>query len=101
MCAGIATLIVLDIDTPTYGWVLIFILVGVGRGLILMSLYFAIQAMAEERNVAYAVSMYTFSRSLRIRIGVAIGGAVFQYMLQSHLSATRCFARCRGLRNGF
>ncbi|KAF9629102.1 hypothetical protein BFW01_g10305 [Lasiodiplodia theobromae] len=88
-CAENDTLIVLDVDTPTCGWEMIFILVGVGRGLILMSLNFAIQAIAEERNAAYVVSMYTFFRSLKMSIGVAISGAVFQNMfqnmLQSHL----------------
>ncbi|KAB2570574.1 Efflux pump FUS6 [Lasiodiplodia theobromae] len=85
-CAGTGTLILLDPDIPTYGWVLIFILVGIGHGLILMSLNFAIQAMAETRNVAYAAAMYTFFRTFGMSIGVAIGGAVFQNMLQVHLA---------------
>lgn len=85
---------------PLYGWVIIFIHVGVSRGLIHMSLNFAIQAMAEERNVAYSVSMYAFFRSLEMDIGVAISGAVSQIM-QLHLSATERFTRCRGLRCGF
>lgn len=84
--AGTGTLILLDADIPTYGWVLIFILVGIGHGLILMSLNFAIQAMAETRNVAYAAAMYTFFRTFGMSIGVAIGGAVFQNMLQVHLA---------------
>lgn len=65
---------------------MIFVLVGIGHGLILMSLNFAIQAMAEARNVAYADAMYTFFRTFGMSVGVAIGGTVFQNMLQVYLA---------------
>ncbi|MCJ1403034.1 hypothetical protein MMC11_006256 [Xylographa trunciseda] len=82
---GTGLLILLDVSIQTYAWVLIFVVVGFGHGLILMSLNFSIQAMADTQNVAYAAAMYTFSRTLGMCIGVAVGGAVFQNQLQTHL----------------
>ena len=78
-------LILLDIHIKTYAWVLIFVVVGFGHGLILMSLNFSIQAVADTRNVAYAAAMYTFARTFGMCIGVAVEGAVFQNGLQKHL----------------
>ncbi|KAF2144354.1 uncharacterized protein K452DRAFT_295815 [Aplosporella prunicola CBS 121167] len=84
-CLGTGLLILLDNETKTYAWILIFIVVGLGHGLIIMSLNIAIQAMAETQDVAYAAAMYLFLRTLGMSIGVAIGGAVFQNMLSKHL----------------
>ena len=82
-------LILLGTDTQTYAWVLIFLVVGLGRGLVLMSLNFSIQAMADVKDVAYAAAMYTFQRTFGMCIGVAVGGAVFQNQLRTHLSNLR------------
>jgi len=80
-----ALLIILSAKTPTYGWALLFIPIGLGHGLVLMSLNFGIQAMARERDGAYAAAMYTFLRTFGMCLGVAIGGTVFQNMLRTHL----------------
>ncbi|KAJ5239516.1 Efflux pump [Penicillium chermesinum] len=53
----------------------------------LCSLGYAIQTAAEEKDVAYAASMYTFSRSFGQSIGVAIGGAIFQAQFAIKLKA--------------
>lgn len=83
--AGTGLLILLDADIKAYGWALIFVFVGVGHGLVVMSLNIAIQAMAETRHVAYAAAMYIFTRTLGMCLGVAIGGTVFQNRLSKHL----------------
>lgn len=83
--AGTALLILLGVDTRVYTWVLVFIVVGLGHGLILMSLNFSVQAMADTQNVAYAAAMYTFTRTFGMCIGVAIGGTVFQNELRKQL----------------
>ncbi len=83
--AGTGLLILLDVDIRVYAWVLIFIVVGLGHGLILMSLNFSVQAMADTRDVAYAAAMYTFTRTFGMCIGVAVGGTVFQNELRKHL----------------
>jgi hypothetical protein len=82
-----ALLIILSVKTPTYGWILIFVPLGLGHGLVLMSLNFGIQAMARERDSAYAAAMYTFLRTFGMCLGVAIGGTVFQNRLRAHLKS--------------
>ena len=81
--AGTGLLILINVDIRTYAWVLIFVVVGFGHGLILMSLNFSVQAMADAQNVAYAAAMYTFTRTFGMCLGVAVGGAVFQNELKN------------------
>ena len=70
-------------------WVPIFVAVGLGHGIVLMSLNFAVQAMAETKNVAYAAALYTFARTFGMAIGVAIGGAIFQNELGRRLGRAK------------
>ncbi|KAI1125316.1 MFS general substrate transporter [Nemania abortiva] len=55
--------------------------ISVGHGLLVLSLNIATQAIASTRDVAYAVSMFTFIRQFGICLGVAIGGTVFENVL--------------------
>lgn len=55
--------------------------ISVGHGLLVISLNIATQAIASIRDVAYAVSMFTFVRQFGICLGVAIGGTVFENVL--------------------
>ncbi|KAI0474818.1 MFS general substrate transporter [Xylaria cf. heliscus] len=55
--------------------------ISVGHGLLVISLNVATQAIAPIRDVAYAVSMFTFVRQFGICLGVAIGGTVFENVL--------------------
>jgi MFS family permease len=80
-----AIMIALDASTPTYGWVLLFVPLGVGHGLLLISLNFSIQALAKERDGAYAAGMYTFARTFGMCLGVSIGGTVLHNTLLRHL----------------
>ncbi|KAL9042005.1 MAG: hypothetical protein Q9180_000901 [Flavoplaca navasiana] len=82
---GTGLLILLSVDTRVFTWVVIFLVVGLGHGLILMSLNFSVQAMAHTQNVAYAAAMYTFTRTFGMCIGVAVGGTVFQNELKKQL----------------
>jgi hypothetical protein len=79
-------LILLDVDTGTGAWAAIFVFVGLGHGLLLNSLNFTVQANARTHDVAYAAAMYAFLRSIGMAIGVALGGAVFQNMMQRELA---------------
>jgi hypothetical protein len=78
-------LVLLDTDTKTYAWVLIFITVGCGHGFILISLNYCTQVLAESQDVGYAAVTYTFLRTFGLCIGVAFGGTVFQNTLETHL----------------
>ncbi|KAI1074260.1 MFS general substrate transporter [Whalleya microplaca] len=55
--------------------------ISVGHGLIVLSLSIATQAIAPTRDIAYAVSMFTFVRQFGICLGVAVGGTVFDNIL--------------------
>ncbi|KAI1814010.1 MFS general substrate transporter [Poronia punctata] len=55
--------------------------ISVGHGLLVLSLSIATQAIASTRDIAYAVSMFTFLRQFGICLGVAIGGTVFENVL--------------------
>ncbi|RAL02561.1 MFS general substrate transporter [Aspergillus ibericus CBS 121593] len=59
-------------------WVFIFLTLGVGQGLSLTSLNFAVQALARDNRDASAAGMYTFMRSLGMCIAVAMGGTFFE-----------------------
>lgn len=83
--ASTGLLILLDVDIRVYAWVFVFVFSGLGHGLILTSLNFSVQAMADTPNVAYAAAMYTFTRTFGMCIGVAVGGAVFQNELKKQL----------------
>lgn len=75
---GMGLLYLLDPPTSIPKWLFLNLVPGFGLGLLYNSLSYATQAAAEERDSAYAASMYTFSRCLGQSIGVAVGGAVFQ-----------------------
>jgi hypothetical protein len=78
-------MILLDVDTHNYGWILILITTGIGYGLLLMSLNYSIQVWADSKEVAHAAVMYTFLRACGICLGVTLGGTVFQNQLIAHL----------------
>ncbi|KAI1416671.1 MFS general substrate transporter [Hypoxylon sp. FL1857] len=55
--------------------------ISFGHGFIVLSLSIATQAISSTRDVAYAVSMFTFVRQFGICLGVAVGGTVFDNVL--------------------
>jgi hypothetical protein len=57
-------LILLNTDIKNYAWILILITAGIGYGLLLMSLNYCIQVMADSKDVSHAAVMFTFLRSL-------------------------------------
>jgi MFS family permease len=78
-------LIILDSDTPIQHWIPIFVLVGLGHGMIIMALITCVQAAAPPGHVAEAAAAYMFLRSFGMCCGVALGGTVFQNTLNTHL----------------
>jgi hypothetical protein len=54
------------------------ILEGIGVGILFPTLQLACQAPQSKRDVAMAVAIFTFVRSLGEALGVAIGGVIFQ-----------------------
>jgi MFS family permease len=75
---GMGLLYLLTPRTTIPEWLFLNLVAGLGLGMLFSSLGYGTQAAAEEKDVAFAASMYTFSRSFGQSIGVAIGGAIFQ-----------------------
>ncbi|KAF2195932.1 MFS general substrate transporter [Zopfia rhizophila CBS 207.26] len=86
---GTGLLILLDQDSPVVAWVLIFLILGIGQGLLLSAHNFAVQAIASTEDVAYATTLFSFMRGVGLCVGVAIGGAVFQNHLRTALVSAR------------
>ena len=70
---GSGLLILLDQSAATSTEICILIVVGLGQGLVLTSISSGIQAISDSKDVAYAVAMYAFMRTLGLALGVAIG----------------------------
>lgn len=81
---ALGLLILLDVDTPTFAWVLLFITAGLGQGVLFIAHSIASQAACDQKDAAHAMAMYSFSRSLGLCFGVALGGAIFQNFLRGH-----------------
>ncbi|KAL2201510.1 major facilitator superfamily domain-containing protein [Corynascus similis CBS 632.67] len=82
---GCGLLVLLDADTKTPVWVFIFVVFGIGHGMILTSISVGIQAMSHSEDAGRAAAMYAFMRSLGMSIGVAVGGTVFQNVMSNKL----------------
>jgi hypothetical protein len=72
-------------NIKTAEWVGIFIVFGLGNGIVLTSVNFAIQSIANAEDCARAASMYAFFRTLGMTLGIAVGGTVFQNMMSDKL----------------
>jgi predicted MFS family arabinose efflux permease len=84
---GAGLLILLNQKTPTAAWTIIFLVIGVGQGLLLSAHNFAVQTIAGANDAAYATALFAFMRGVGLCLGVAIGGMVFQNQLQTSLDA--------------
>ena len=82
---GSGLLILLDQNTPPIAWIFIFLIIGVGQGLLLSAHNFAVQATAGVKDAAYAAALFAFMRGVGLCLGVAIGGMIFQNQLQKSL----------------
>lgn len=80
-------LFLLNQTTPTYCWILIFLVLGIGHGIMIMSLNYALQTIVQKHHVGQAMSMYTFMRALGMCIGIAAGSSLLQSALKSRLGS--------------
>ena len=63
--------------TPS-GLLVIFMMVGLGLGILYSAQAFATQASASNADLPFSAGMYAFFRSLGQCVGVAVGGVTFQ-----------------------
>jgi MFS family permease len=89
---GLGIMTLLDIDTKPQQWIFIILVTGTGAGILFTAIMFAIQAASDEKDVAYAIAMFSFFRAMGQAFGVAIGGVVFQNSLQGRLEQSQNFA---------
>ncbi|KAL8714746.1 MAG: hypothetical protein Q9220_001259 [cf. Caloplaca sp. 1 TL-2023] len=84
---GTGLLYLLDVQTSTVAWVFLNLVGGLGMGMLFPSMAFAIQASQTNKNLAFAVAMFSFFRAFGQAIGVAVGGTVFQNQMKIKLAA--------------
>lgn len=75
---GLGLLMLLDENTETYKWVLIYLAAGLALGILFSSQSFAAQAGVSNIDLPFAASFYAFCRSIGQCLGVALSSAIFQ-----------------------
>ncbi|KAK4553928.1 hypothetical protein LTR86_009103 [Recurvomyces mirabilis] len=83
---GLGALMILGPESFMPGLVFLFILAGIGQGMLFMAHQVATQASSPVKDVAYASAMFSFCRSFGFCLGVALGGTAFQNFLRHHLA---------------
>ncbi|KAF4472361.1 multidrug transporter [Fusarium albosuccineum] len=89
---GMGLMMLLEKDTETFKWVLIYLTGGLGLGILYSAQAFAAQAGASNSDLPFAASLYAFCRSLGQGIGVAVGGVTFQNELRKQIEKSEQFA---------
>lgn len=76
-----------DQNTSKAYWASSLAILGIGMGMVLQSLNFAVQAAVSSKDSGRAAALYAFMRSVGTSVGVAIGGSAFQNVLQHKLTS--------------
>ncbi|KAL9598908.1 MAG: hypothetical protein Q9219_004173 [cf. Caloplaca sp. 3 TL-2023] len=84
---GTGLLYLLDVHTSTVAWIFLNLVGGLGMGMLFPSMAFAIQASQKNKDLAFAVAMFSFFRAFGQALGVAVGGTVFQNQMKTKLLA--------------
>jgi len=84
---GLGILYLLDVNTTTVQWVFLNLVAGIGTGFLYPAHQFGIQAATSDKDLAAAVSMWSFTRSVGQTLGVAVGGVILQNQLLQKLRA--------------
>ncbi|KAM0799122.1 major facilitator superfamily domain-containing protein [Usnea florida] len=82
---GTGILYLLDVNTTTVQWVFLNLVSGLGMGVLFPSMAFSIQAATNNKDLAFAVALFTFFRAFGQALGVAVGGVIFQNQLEKKL----------------
>ena len=82
---GTGILYLLDVNTTTVQWVFINLVSGLGMGILFPAMAFAVQAASTNKDLAFAVALFSFFRAFGQAIGVAVGGVIFQNQLHKKL----------------
>jgi MFS family permease len=82
---GMGLLYLLTPYTSTATWVFLNLVPGLGTGILFAGMGIAIPAAADPKDMAHAVAFYSFFRAFGQGIGVAVGGVVFQNVMERKL----------------
>jgi len=83
---GAGLFVLIKVHVPKGVWIAACMVFGLGQGMILSSINFAIQAIVRPEDAGRGAAMYSFMRTLGMAIGVAVGGAVFTNTMSAGLS---------------
>ncbi|EMR72531.1 putative efflux pump antibiotic resistance protein [Eutypa lata UCREL1] len=72
-------------SVTTAMWVITYLLIGLGHGMVLNAGNFATQAMCRPGDEASAAATYLFLRQLGAAVGVGVGGSAFQNVMAARL----------------
>lgn len=89
---GLGLLYLLDMTISTAAWIFVMLVSGLGLGILFPSLAFAVQGSSTNKDLAFAVAMFSFFRAFGQSIGVAIGGVIFQNQMRQKLQKYPEFA---------
>ncbi|KAJ5425435.1 MFS general substrate transporter [Penicillium sp. CMV-2018d] len=84
---GFALLTLLSPSTTIPSFIFLNVPVSIGTGITFTAMSLAIQAAADPKDAAFAITFYSFIRVIGQSLGIAIGGAVFQNQIFSELSS--------------
>jgi hypothetical protein len=80
-------LLLFDVDTHTTKWIFLMLPSGVGMGILFPAMQFAIQGSSLNKDLAFAVALFSFFRNFGQALGVAVGGTIFQNQMKRKLLA--------------
>ena len=88
MCIlGLGIMWLLDVDTSVVKWIFLNLTAGIGTGFLYPAHQFSIQSATADADLAPAVSMWSFFRSVGQTLGVAVGGVILQNQLKHNIAS--------------
>lgn len=72
------------LDTQTYAWVLIQLVLGIGIGILYSSTLFPVLAPVPVKQGPHAMGFYVFMRNFGQTFGVSIGGTILQNQVRTN-----------------
>ena len=82
---GTGLLVLLKVDTTIPAWIFLTMVSGIGLGILFPSMQFSLQAATTNKDMGFAVAMFSFFRTFGQAIGVAVGGVIFQNQMEKKL----------------
>ena len=90
-------MILLDVDTTIPQWIFTTCVGAIGVGILMPVMRIAIQASAEDEDMAHAAAMVMTFRTLGMTSSLAILGAIFQNVFEHKLKASTFSCQTGGL----